>query len=32
MRTEALKLSILLGVVVGTLCSGTAARAAEPDC
>ena len=31
MRTETLKLSILLGVVVGTLCSGTAARAAEPD-
>jgi len=31
MRTEALKLSILLGVVVGTLCSGTAAPAAEPD-
>ena len=31
MRTDTLKRSILLGVVVGTLCSVTAAGAAEPD-
>jgi hypothetical protein len=31
MRNETLKLSILVGVVVGTLCSVTTARAAEPD-
>ena len=31
MRHETLKLSILVGVVVGRLCSGTIASAAEPD-
>ena len=31
MRTKTLKLSIVFGVLIGTLCSGTAARAAEPD-
>ena len=31
MRNETLKLSVLVGVVVGTLCSVTTARAAEPD-
>src|SRR2546427_3829023 len=31
MRNETLKLSILVGVVVGTLCSVTTARAADPD-
>src|SRR6266850_1631452 len=31
MRNETLKLSILVGVVVGTLCSVTTTRAAEPD-
>jgi len=31
MRIKTLKLSIVFGVLIGTLCSGTAARAAEPD-
>jgi hypothetical protein len=31
MRTKTLKLSIFFGVLVGTLCSATAAPAAEAD-